>query len=184
MSTRRPPCRWRLPADSGLLSRKKRQRWRTTTGGERASGDSFMPSSVLPQTKWCPLVCQMILIDSWAGRGSDPLTPWSINACSLSAKTQEVRVLNHKRSLWSRARTDMKGSVRGCRCVMYSLLMRRSGLCEQHEHEEHENNKHRQSNPETDDDGVWNERGEFWCLPSHRQILRFPLCCCHYRQFI
>lgn len=37
---------------------------------------------------------------------------------------------------------------------MYSLLMRRRGLCEQRENKEQENHKHGQSHPEPDDDGV------------------------------
>lgn len=40
------------------------------------------------------------------------------------------------------------------RCSIYSRLMWRSGLREQHEHKEHEKHKHSQSNPETNDDGV------------------------------
>lgn len=38
--------------------------------------------------------------------------------------------------------------------------MWRSGLREQREHKEGEKYEHSQSDPEPDDDGVWNERGE------------------------
>lgn len=38
--------------------------------------------------------------------------------------------------------------------------MWRSGLCEQRKHKEGEKYEHSQTNPETDDNGIWNERGE------------------------
>lgn len=61
------------------------------------------------------------------------------------------------------------GSV-GCGLLRYSLLVWRSCLCEQRKNKEHEDDKHSKSDPEADDDGVWNAREE-----SHQSSLLWKL---------
>lgn len=54
--------------------------------------------------------------------------------------------------------------------------MWRSCLCEQCENKEHENDKHSKSDPEADDDGVWNVREDRIVL-EHIALMIKPISC-------